>query len=390
MANEFSLNKKTKMIAQAIYENTPYLKEAKSYMNQGQLEGKKYGRSYTIYIPGTGKVVNGLVANPEDVVEREVTVTLDNINTSVEVDAWQKLTEIEDFKNEIAKPFGRKLAKTLEKKAIDASVFKGSQAVVGTANFATLAEGAAALKEISEDDKLVSFIKPTDSAKIANGGLANFIPSDIQKDIYRSNYLGEYADASQVVENQLPIVKVPASASVPTVSATASGTDGFEAIKSVSGFDAVDGLAFKIKDDNDNYVKVVGLDGMETDQDYVVIVSKDGSIPELRITCEGKNFNNPNAWCATGAASFTLEKMLDDGAEYSIGLVRGAGALAFDTYKFNDIVGTESSTQSYGSVSMKVTEVGNGVNMTSMVRMDVPHAICLPDSREAVVMYFKK
>lgn len=390
MANEFSLNHKTKMIAQAVYENTPYLKEAKSYMNQGELEGKKYGRSYTIYIPGTAKVKDGLVATPEDVIEREVEVTLDNIHTEVEFDAWDKLTKIEDFKKEIAKPMGRKLAKSLEKKAIDASVFKGSQAVVGTASFATLANGAALLKEISEDDNLVSFIKPTESAKIAVAGLSNFIPSDIQKEIYRSNYLGEYAGASQVEENQLPVVAVPASASVPTISVTADGTKGFEAVKSVSGNDAVDGIPFKIKDQNDNYVKVVGLDGMQTDNDYVVIVAKDGSIPEIRITCDGENYNNPNAWCATGASAFTLEKMLEDGETYAVGVVRGAGALAFDTYKFNDIVGTESSTQSYEAVSVKVTEVGNGVNMTSMVRMDIPHAICLPDSREAVTMYFKK
>lgn len=390
MSNTFSNNKKVKLIATVVAEEAPYIKTAKSYMSQGELDGKKYGKSYKIYIPDTGSVKDGLVASPEDIIEREVEVTLDNINTSVELDAWEKLTDIEDFKKEVAIPRGRKLARSLEKKAIDASVFKAAQAVVvNAASFAGLSQGAALLQEVAVADKLVTFIKPTDAAKIAATGLANFIPAEIQKDIYSKHYLGEYAGASVVEESLMPVVSVPASPSTPTVTVTADGVKGFKPVSTLdaSSFDAVDGLAFKIVDDNGNYVKVVGVDGMETDQDYVLIQDKAGKFAEIRITAEGKNYNNPNAWCATGAASFTLVPMLTASTKYNVAVVRGEKSLGYDNYKFSDLPGSENATESSCGISIKMSSYGDGTNMKTMTRLDAPHAISVPDNREFAVIF---
>ena len=55
MANEFSNNAKTKVIAQEIANEMPYLRKAKSYIPQEQMVGKKYGNEYTVYIPDPGK-----------------------------------------------------------------------------------------------------------------------------------------------------------------------------------------------------------------------------------------------------------------------------------------------------------------------------------------------
>lgn len=59
-ANNFSNSHKTKLIAAAVYNQVPYLKKAHSYMSQSELEGKKYGRTYSVYIPDPGKAVEGL------------------------------------------------------------------------------------------------------------------------------------------------------------------------------------------------------------------------------------------------------------------------------------------------------------------------------------------
>ena len=200
MANEFSNTQKVKMIATEVADKCPYLKEATSYMTQGQLEGKKYGRTYKVYIPDPGKVVDGLDADPADINEVEVPVTLENKNTSFEVNVWNKLTDIEDFKKEIVKPKAVLLAQSLDKAAIDKTVFNAAQAVVGSANFATLSDASMALDEAKVAGTKVCFVKPTVAGKIANGGLANFIPDDIQRDIYRENYLGQYAGAAVINE----------------------------------------------------------------------------------------------------------------------------------------------------------------------------------------------
>ena len=165
LGNEFSNNHKVKLVAGEVYDNLPYLKKAKSYMSQGELEGKKYGKTYDIYITDPGEVHDGLEASPDTVTEYTVPVTLENKNTSIELDAWNKLTDIESFTNEIAKPRGIKLARSVEKDAIDKTISKAFQVVEGSANFKTLTDMSKALDEVGVAGTKVTFIKPTVGGK---------------------------------------------------------------------------------------------------------------------------------------------------------------------------------------------------------------------------------
>ena len=63
------------------------------------------------------KFHDGLEASPDTITEYEVPVTLKNKNTSVELDAWNKLGDIESFTNEIAKPRGQ--VRSVEKEVIE-------------------------------------------------------------------------------------------------------------------------------------------------------------------------------------------------------------------------------------------------------------------------------
>ena len=66
------------------------------------------------------------------------------------------------------------------------------QVVAGSANFKTLTDMSKALDEVSMAGTKVTFVKPTVAGTIANGGLANFIPSEIQSKIYKDAYLGRH------------------------------------------------------------------------------------------------------------------------------------------------------------------------------------------------------
>lgn len=386
MANVFSNTDKVKMIATEVADKCPYLKEATSYMTQGQLDGKKYGRTYKVYIPDPGKVVDGLVADPDNLQEVEVPVTLENKNTSFEVNVWNKLTDIEDFKKEIVKPKAVLLAQSLDKAAIDTTVFKAAQAVVGSANFATLSDASMALDEAKVAGTKVAFVKPTVAGKIANGGLANFIPDDIQRKIYADAYLGQYAGAAVINEANLPVVDATnISAANASVTMTDVSGKGFEPITSVSGTGLKAGWAFSAEG-----LKVVGKDGIQTDQDYAIIVDKDGKIPELRITVDGQAFGNPNAWVASGTSALTLSPILTEGSKYYVGQVRTQKALGVDTYKFEDLPGSENATETVDGISIKMSQYGNGTNMTVLGRLDAPYAFTLPEPREAVTVYFAK
>jgi len=384
MANNFSNNKKVKLIAGEVYDNLPYLKKAKSYMTQGELEGKKYGKTYSIYIPDPGEVRDGLEANPDAVNEVEVPVTLQNKNTSVELDAWNKLTDIESFTNEIAKPRGVKLARSVEKDAIDQTINKAFQVVSGNASFKTLTDMSKALDEVGVAGTKVSFVKPSIAGTIAAGGLANFIPSEIQSKIYKDAYLGQYAGASVIEESLMPVITV-AGTETAAMSVTAiTALDGAATI--TAGYDvaftAAPGVPFKVN------AKIIGVDGMETDQDLYIIADKDGKVPDVRFAVQGHNINNANAWVPTGYTTAAPELAVAAG-KYALGQCRTEQAVGFDKYTFSDLPGSENVTESVNNVSIKMSTYGNGQNMTTLTRLDLPYAVTLPDPRNAVLGMFR-
>ena len=382
--NKFSNNHKTKLIAGEVYDNLPYLKKAHSYMSQGELDGKKYGKTYSIYIPDPGQVADGLEANPDTINEVEVDVTLQNKNTSVELDAWNRLTDIESFTNEIAKPRGVKLARSVEKDAIDQTINKAFQVVTGSANFKTLTDMSKALDEVGVAGTKISFLKPTVAGTIANGGLANFIPSEIQSKIYKDAYLGQYAGASVVEESLMPVVNVAgdetAAMAVTAITAsegTATITAGYDV-----AFTAAPGVPFKVN------AKLIGVDGMETDQDLFIIADKNGKVPAVRFAVQGHNINNANAWVPTGYTTAAPELAVASG-KYALGQCRTEQAVGFDQYKFSDLPGSENVTETVNNISIKMSTYGNGQNMTTLTRLDLPYAVTLPDPRNSVVGFFK-
>ena len=384
LGNKFSNNHKTKLIAGEVYDNLPYLKKAHSYMTQGELEGKKYGKTYSIYIPDPGQVMDGLEANPDAINEVKVDVTLQNKNTSVELDAWNKLTDIESFTNEIAKPRGVKLARSIEKDAIDQTINKAFQVVSGVANFKALTDMSKALDEVGVAGTKVSFVKPTVAGEIANGGLANFIPSEIQTKIYKDAYLGQYAGASVIEESLMPIVNV-AGTETAAMAVTAISGKGAESATVVGydvAFTAAPGVPFKVN------AKLIGVDGMETDQDLYIIADKDGNVPAVRFAVEGHNVNNANAWVPTGYTTAAPTLGVAAG-KYALGQCRTEDAVGFDTYKFSDLPGSENATEQVNNVSVKVSTYGDGKYMTTLTRIDCPYAVTLPDPRKSVVGYFK-
>lgn len=384
LGNKFSNNHKTKLIAGEVYDNLPYLKKAHSYMTQGELEGKKYGKTYSIYIPDPGEVRDGLEANPDAINEVKVDVTLQNKNTSIELDAWNKLTDIESFTNEIAKPRGVKLARSIEKDAIDQTINKAFQIAVGSANFKTLTDMSKALDEVGVAGTKVSFVKPTVAGEIANGGLANFIPSEIQTKIYKDAYLGQYAGASVIEESLMPIVNVAGdeTAAMAVTAISGKGAESATVVGYDVAFTAAPGVPFKVN------AKLIGVDGMETDQDLYIIADKDGNVPAVRFAVEGHNVNNANAWVPTGYTTAAPTLGVASG-KYALGQCRTEDAVGFDTYKFSDLPGSENETVSVNNVSLKMSTYGDGRYMTTLTRIDAPYAVTLPDPRKAVVGFFK-
>ena len=388
MANQFSVNDRVKLIAGEVYENVPYVKKAVSYMSQEQTKGKKNGQTFRLYIPDPGKTIDGIVADPDGINEREVEVTLTAANNSCTVNLWDRLTKIEDFTKEIAKPRGLNLGRSIEKKCIENTVFNAAQAVVGSADPATLAKASTMLDEVDAVGTRVAFLKPTTEGKITSN--VKFYQGDeIQKDIYKNAYIGEFAGASVIRESLMQIVKGDGSSATVSFSpvsgegSKSATVVGFEPLVSAAGLKK--GQPYKI-----DGLKVVNLNGVQTDQDFVIIPTADGKFPEIRITVDGEAHNNPNAWVATGVTGGNAENMLTSGKEYYVGQIRTEDAVGFDTYTFDRIPGTEETTEDVKNIRIKCSIGGDNIKGESSVVFRAPYAVTLPEQRKAVVAYFEK
>lgn len=410
--NGFVNAKHVERIAAVVADNMPYLAKSRSGLSQEQLKGKKFGTTYNLYLAPLATVRKGVCAEPETLKEVETPVHTENQHMAFELGAWDKDWNIGDFESEIAVPNGQSLAANIQKDIVESTVFTAAQAVVGDASFATLSDAAAALDEISVTGNIVSFMKPTIQGKISATGLAKFLPNATQAEIYSKNYLGEYAGASQVELKELPEIVTPDSNGMAaTITATKDESgDFFDEIREISGAGIVKGLAYTVEaldSDGDSLgnVKIVDRAGLATDQDWVVIAqtkAKAGkaTIPMLRIAIQKedkdgnlyvpKGDSNPNAWVPAGASTFKLTPILAASTKYVIGQVRTENALVFDSYKFNDLPGSENSVKTVGGVTVKMSRFGDGKCLNEMVRIDAPYATALPIARDAVVVYYKK
>ena len=397
-AGKFANNTKVQLVAAAVADELDYIKASVSKMPQSEFKGKKYGKTYQLYIPDVGTVKEGLEASPDDIVEVPTEVRLNNFNTSCTLDAWNELGDVEAFADEIAKPRGQHLARQMAKSIIENNVFKDMQAVVSNApGFGVLSDASAALNELAVGGEVVSFMHPTVMGKIAASGLANFIPGTEAKELYGKNYLGQYAGAEQIQCALLPTVTIK-TAPTATISLTAvedgeSNTIGFETVDTITGTNLVPGAVFT----TGGALKIVDQSGIETEQDVQIIVlstnegGTSAKISPLRITVEGKNTGNPNAWMKAGVSTLTLTSALEVGATYWVGQVRTKESMAFDSYKFENLPGSENEdVATVGGVTVKMSTYGDGTNLTKLIRLDAPHAAGIWDARGAVAVYIKK
>ena len=395
--NDFTNNKKVLLVAGAVADELDYIKASVSKMSQADFRGKKYGKSYSIYIPDVGSVKEGLEASPDDITEVPTEIKLNNFNTSCTVDAWNELGDMESFKDQVAKPRGQHLARQMAKSIVNDNVFKDMQAVIADApSFGVLSDASAALNELAVGGEVVSFMHPTVMGKIAASGLANFIPGTEAKELYGKNYLGQYAGAEQINCALLPTVTISqaptATISLVAVQDGGSNTIGFETVNEITGTNLVPGAVFTTGGD----LKIVDQSGIETEQDVQIIVlstnsgGTKGTISPIRITVEGKNTGNPNAWMKAGVSTLTLTSALEVGT-YWVGQVRTKESMAFDSYKFENLPGSDNEeVATVGGVTVKMSTYGDGTNLTKLVRLDVPHAAGIWDARGAVAVFIKK
>ena len=408
--NTFSNNKKVQLVAANIEDQRVFTKASVSKMKQSDFAGKKYGRSYTLYIPGRPKVVNGVVADPSGTTEIETQVYLDNDNVSDEIGPWQRLGDVESFQEQFAGPYAETLGRTQEKKIVANEIFKALTAVVAPktsasfdgVDYDTLGKATAKLKKLALGTELIGFLDPEVQSEIVGKAVASKFITDDKKfmELYGDAAIGKYANAKWAETPDLPEIttKHDAATGSITLSVPEDGEDadhntlGFAEVTQISGTNLIKGTMFTV-----DGLYAVDRSGIQTKVPVQIIVkdvNDDGTvgyISPLRITIDGKAYNNPNAWVATGTTSLSLTYALGTDKTYVICEVRAKDALAYDTYQFDSLPGSdEEFVSTVGGTSLKMRVFGDGTNLNKLFRIDSSYAAAIYEPRDCVVIYVEK
>lgn len=432
--NSFVSRKKLEILATAVRDLMPYVRTSSQRYPQESMKGKKYGAKVSEYLTDSGTVSDGIVANPDAIHEREVTGFIQNKNTAVETTFWENFHNIEDKQKLVIRKRAEKLAREVEADVIRHNAFCGMQAVakakvggVMAPDFDMLSDAATKLAELSVTGDLVDFQAPTVYGKIANSGLAKFIPDSIQSDIYRERYLGQYAGAACVEQALMPKITLSSNAAdAPTLTFTpvkddASNIIGYTvgALTANSTKALEEGAAYKVPG-----VYLLDESGMETNQELVVIVHKKISgfvtstvngetvitkanqgklsetlgIEDLFVTAKGCSFGTPNVWVDpatfdSGSSTTTVTCSFIDGMaankSYLVGQVRTSDdSLIYDAYTYEDLPGSRrENVGADGPVVLKAMSFGEGRTGTEMTRIDCSFIAKMFEPRRAVVTY---
>lgn len=432
--NSFVSRDKLDILATAVADNMPYVRASKQAYPQQDLKGKKYGAKVSEYLTDAGTVTDGIVADPDAVHERQIDAFVQNKNSAVETTFWENFHNIGSREKEIIKKRAEKLARYVEKDVIDHNVFRGLQAVVApkvggvsAPSFELLSDAATKLAELSVVGDLVDFQAPSIYGKVANSGLAKFIPDDIQKDIYRERYLGQYAGAACVEQALMPKITLSANAdTAPTLTFTKVVDDNSNIIgytvgaltASGAGKTLEEGAAYKVPG-----VYLLDESGVETNQELVLIVHKkitglltstvngetvitkanQGKLAEslgtedIFVTAKGESFGTPNVWVDpttfdSGSSTTTVTCAFVDGMgagkSYLVGQVRTDDALTFDAYTYEDLPGSRrENVGNDGPVVLKAMSFGDGKNGVELTRIDVSYIATVFEPRRNVVTF---
>lgn len=415
MAGTFSKRKALRLLAAAVAEKMPYIKNAGSLFPQSYMKGAKYGMAVHGYLPDCGTVNDGLVATPDKAHQVEITAYLRNKNTAVEVDMWDEFTNIEDFKKEIVDKRSGKLAREVQKAVMAENVFRSAQCVVATsAGLSMLGEAAAKLEELQVDGDKVCFQTPTVFDKIGDSTLKNFLPSAIMTDIYEDAALGTYHQVGQVQLPGLPIVDTTGMDAAPTVTAevvkdASNNIIGIKPINTITGSGTgslITGVPYKVSG-----LYVVDEGGIETAQEYIIIVNEevrydaDGNastvqyIPEVRVSATGKGYGNPNAHMSATAiaaalsgsdVTFTLSPVLTASKQYLCGQARTIKGLSFDQYRFDSLpAAKQDEIGTYENITLKMQSAPQLLNGVNCLRIDLPWVAKQFEPRQSVTTYLE-
>ena len=397
MPNTIKTNSLATLVAIRMAESAGYLLVGSRKYFKNQLEDKRNGQTYRFVIRDAAEPVNSLEANKAtdkiNIVEREVSLTLDPWHILVSTNAIEKVTDL-NWDVEIATPNGQKLINKVVKKVIDKDLGKVGTAFIGQ-GFTPLSQGSAHLASITNEE-LYGFCDPNVEAILTSNG-QQFVPVNAP-DMYSKGLLGKFHGAEYRAQRFFPTVKVSKALADELTSATVASiaVDGGDSTKMVL---TLDNVTEQIKKGTPLFI-----DGVYATD----FVGDPTSMPKVFVALEDTSAAGKVSIQAFDYAGYgTREVAAEDGSnlaltsfagksvtgpeagKYFMAQIRANGTQEFETLEKLDAAGTDYEKVTVEGINVHQNRLVDIEKMTNDTRWDIVTLAGTVDGRGVTYAYIK-
>lgn len=399
MAHSFTNSKFLKVFLADVIDAMPYLKDSKSHF-ASEMKGKKAGKTYYFSLNDAGHPTDGLaISGTErtngngDVKEAQVSMTLANMHSFVDLNVLDSITELVDFEDQIGKTYGIRLGAEIQKKVIGKTIFDASVAFVDDYNpWKALSAASSHMKSVRAGSKVVGFFDPVAEASLTVDALNGFTfgPSERGQKFYADASVGKFQGAEYVYCTDLPMV-TGATRSLTISSVSESNGETEVTLSAAASLKAGEALYLTVSSKPAMACNAVG---MPTNNKFVLVVKEDTS-SSTKFKCGRicvEDIGSRNCYIAgvtalSGLSGGTLTNVLTNGKKYFVAQVRTSDVMNFDNVDLDELLGAENKSITIGGVKLKVTVYGDGDLMRNTTRWDICYGCVIVDNRFAGLAY---
>lgn len=404
MANSFVTNKLATIVAIRAAENAAYCTVGSKAYFKNQLADKNSGQEYTFYVRDTGDAVNRLEYQDGDktsLTERKVTLSLDPWHVLISTNAIEKVTDVEDWEDEIARPNGLKLVQKMVKKVIDKDLGKVGTAFIGS-GFTPLSQASAFVSSVA-DGELYGFCAPQVEAVLTSNG-QQFVPVSAP-DMYSKGLLGRFHGAEYRAQRFLPSLNLSKAASdalneASVTAAAVNATDStiWDLTLTATSFDGI-----KVPKGTPLFIEGVYAcdtvgDPTESLKAFVVLEDVTGSGTTITVKVRAQDIvaggtreisQEDGSSFASVAAVLGAVSAPEAGKYYS-GIVRADGVMEFETLDKLDAAGAEyEKSPTVAGLTVHQNRLVDLKAMTDDTRWDIVTLAGVVDGRAQCAFYVK-
>lgn len=378
--NSIATQKLATVVALEVAKNAGFLKLASKDYFGSQINGNmKAGISYDFILPDAGNTVDGLVADPRDIQERKVTLTIKNKVNSVKTNALEGVTDIK-WEKEIGPSYAANLVNKVLKEEVNKAVKDANTCFVGS-GFKPIAEAGAFIQSITTEDTQ-GFIDPMAQAVLAANGQA-FVPTGAPDALYGKGTLGNFQGIDYKAERWLDPIKVNLTVSAAGVQSYATGASADTLTLS--------GVTGTIKAGTPVFVNgIYACDtiGMETNAPKAFIAledSNDGSIKVNPIHTADNGTRDTSV-----APSAGMSVTLPENGNYGVAYIRAKNAYNFSQVDKLDMkFSKEAAVGDVDGLRVSLNQWTDGTSAVNLSRWDFTYLAGTVENRLVTLGLFK-